>query len=103
MHEQRECCICHQPFVPHPRLKERQKTCAAALCRNELKRQANRRWREQNPDYFKERYDTMFKVWSEEHRDYKKRYRQAHPEYVQKNLLYLKAHWSKAPKLLEKV
>jgi hypothetical protein len=92
MHEQKACCICQQPFVPHPRLKDRQKTCAAASCRIELKRRANQDWRAQNPDYFLERYDTMFKTWNEKNRDYKKRYRQEHPEYVQKNRLYLNAH-----------
>jgi hypothetical protein len=102
MHEQRECCICHQPFVPHPRLKERQKTCAAAACRRALKMRTNRTWREQNPDYFKERYDTMFKAWSEKNSDYKRRYRQEHPEYVQKNSLYLRAHRRKTLKHLEK-
>ena len=103
MHEQKECCICHQLFVPHPRLKERQRTCAAALCRRELKRQMNRTWREQNPDYFKGRYDTMLKAWSEKNRNYKKRYRQEHPEYVQKNVLYLRAHRRKTLKRLGKV
>jgi len=82
MHEQKECCICQHPFVPHPRLKDRQKTCAAASCRRELKRRANKDWRTQKPDYFLVRYNTMLKAWNEKNIGYKKRYRQEHPEYV---------------------
>jgi hypothetical protein len=92
MHGQKECCVCQQPFVPDPRLKHRQKTCAATACRKELKRQMNKAWREQNPEYFKARYDTTLREWHAKNADYKKQYRQAHPEYVHKNALYVKAH-----------
>jgi hypothetical protein len=96
MHEQKACCICHESFIPHPRLKDRQKTCAAASCRRELKKRTNKDWRAQNSDYFRERYETTLKAWHEKNRDYKKKYRQERPEYVQKNLLYLKAHRRRA-------
>jgi hypothetical protein len=103
MHEQKECCICHQPFVPHPRLKDRQKTCAVASCRRELKRCANKDWRAQNPDYFLKRYNTMLKAWNEKNKGYKKKYRHGHPEYVHKNVLYLNDHRRKAAWSLKEV
>ncbi len=89
------CCICQRSFVPHPRIKDRQKTCAAPACRRELKRQANKAWRERNPDYFKGRYEIMLKDWYEKNGDYKKRYRQTHPEYVRKNVVYLRSFRAK--------
>lgn len=102
MHDKKICCVCQQEFVPHPKVKDRQKTCAAASCRREWKRRVNKAWREQNPDYFKGRYDTMLQAWYEKNREYKKSYRQEHPEYVRKNTLYLKVHRQKK-KLLYKV
>jgi hypothetical protein len=92
MHGAQICCICCQRFVPHPSLKKRQKTCAAEPCRKELKRRANKVWREQNPGYFKDRYRTKLKAWHVQHAEYKKKYRQEHPEYVKKNLLYQQAY-----------
>jgi hypothetical protein len=101
MNGKKVCCVCQRPFAPHPRVKERQKTCAAESCRKELKRRTDRAWRAQNPDYFKGRYDTMLKEWHEKNRDYKKRYRQEHPEYVGKNIRYLKVHRQKMSLLYE--
>ena len=91
------CFICQRRFVPNPRLKDRQKTCAAETCRKELKRRANRSWRERNPDYFKGRYETMLKAWYEDNKDYKTRYRRQHREYVKKNKLYVQVHRQKNP------
>jgi hypothetical protein len=92
MDEKKTCCVCQQPFVPHPKVKRRQKTCATKACRNALKRQRAKTWREQNPDYFKGRYETAIKQWYEKNANYKKRYRLEHPEYVRRNVLYLKTH-----------
>jgi hypothetical protein len=92
MDGKKNCCICQQTFIPDPRVKKRQKTCAAELCRKELKRRTDRAWRAQNPDYFKGRYDIMLKEWNKKNADYKKRYRLEHPEYVQKNVIYLKTY-----------
>jgi hypothetical protein len=95
MYGEKMCCICQRHFVPHPSLKDRQRTCAAVSCRKELKRRTNKRWREQNPDYFRGRYETTLKDWYEKNGTYKQRYRQGHPEYRNKNVLYLKAYRQK--------
>jgi hypothetical protein len=55
----------------------------------------NQRWREQNPGYFKGRYEMMLKPWYEKNAAYKQEYRQRHPEYRKKNALYLKAYRQK--------
>jgi hypothetical protein len=41
----------------------------------EWKRRGNWAWREQNPDYFKGRYEIMLKDWYKKNPDYKKQYR----------------------------
>ncbi len=95
MHEQKVCCVCQLQFDPHPRVKKRQKTCGAVLCRKELQRRSSKAWRERHPDYFKGRYEVTLKEWYEKNGEYRKRYRQEHPEYVKKNALYVKAHRDK--------
>jgi hypothetical protein len=75
MNRERICCVCQRSFVPNPRVKDRQKTCTAQACRAEWKRRGNVAWREQNPDYFKGRYEIMLKDWYKKNPDYKKQYR----------------------------
>jgi hypothetical protein len=48
----RRCPFCRRWFHPHPRLKERQKTCGRAECRREQKRRFNQKWRNEHLDYF---------------------------------------------------
>ena len=52
----RRCPFCRRWFHPHPRLKERQKTCGRAECRREQKRRFNQKWRNEHPDYFRGTY-----------------------------------------------
>jgi hypothetical protein len=75
MSRERMCCVCQRSFVPHPKLKDRQRTCAAKACREELKRHRDKAWRAQNPDYFRGRYEIMLKEWYKKNPDYKKQYR----------------------------
>lgn len=42
--------------MPHPRLKERQKTCGDAACKNEWHRRKCTEWNRANSDYFKANY-----------------------------------------------
>ena len=74
----RRCPFCRRWFHPHPRLKQRQKTCGRPDCRHKHKQKSNQEWRTENPDYFrgvyalqKEKYGTRF--------DYRRCYRQQHP------------------------
>jgi len=80
----RRCPFCRRWFHPHPRLKQRQRTCGRPNCRRQQKRKSNQHWRTENADYFrgvyalqKEKYGTRS--------DYRRRYRQHHPDYVRRN------------------
>lgn len=85
MREQREtCCICSASFMPHPKVGRRQKTCGNPACQKILKEKNNARWRRNNPHYNKNDYGRV-KACLEKTPGYLKRYRQDHPEYVQKN------------------
>lgn len=80
----RRCPFCRRWYHPHPRLKQRQKTCGRPECRRQQKQKSNQQWRAKNPDYFcdtyahqKEKYGTRA--------DYMRLYRQQHPDYVRRN------------------
>ena len=52
----RPCRICRCWFTPHPRLKDRQKTCGTSHCKREWHRKMCRKWNRENADYFKANY-----------------------------------------------
>lgn len=52
----RPCRICGRWFAPHPRLKDRQKTCGDTLCKREWHRKQCARWNKRNAHYFKSNY-----------------------------------------------
>lgn len=52
----RPCRICRRWFLPHPRLKDRQRTCGNPQCKREWHRRMCARWNRKNPDYFKSNY-----------------------------------------------
>jgi hypothetical protein len=54
--KKRPCRICGRWFAPHPRLKDRQKTCADAHCKREWHRKQCAQWNKSNTDYFKSNY-----------------------------------------------
>jgi len=80
----KKCRYCRASFVPNPRVRQRQKTCAKPACKKALKAENNLRWRQENPDCCHHDYPRV-KEWLDQHPDYLKRYRQSHPPYVQKN------------------
>ena len=51
---QRKCCHCKEYFVPDSRHRQRQRYCAAPLCRRASKAASQERWlrRPENRDYF---------------------------------------------------
>ena len=55
-YRKRPCRVCGIWFVPHPRLKDRQKTCAHPACKKEWHRKQCKKWNSQNRDYFKANY-----------------------------------------------
>jgi hypothetical protein len=52
----RRCPFCRRWYHPHPRLKQRQKTCGRPECRRQQKQKSNQQWRAKNPDYFRDTY-----------------------------------------------
>ena len=56
------CAYCGRYFVPDVRAGDRQKACGSLECRQKRKQDAQRRWVEKNPGYFRGRYDYV-KEW----------------------------------------
>jgi hypothetical protein len=54
--KKRPCGICRRWFRPHPRLKDRQKTCNSPACKKEWHRKKCAEWNRANSDYFKTNY-----------------------------------------------
>ena len=54
--KKRPCSVCRRWFMPHPRLKERQKTCGDSACKKEWHRRKCTEWNRANSDYFKANY-----------------------------------------------
>ena len=52
----RPCRVCKRWFIPHPRLKDRQKTCGDQQCQREWHRRKCEQWNHNNVDYFKDNY-----------------------------------------------
>ena len=52
----RPCRVCKRWFIPHPRLKDRQKTCGSPQCQREWHRRKCEQWNHNNVDYFKDNY-----------------------------------------------
>ena len=52
----RPCRVCKRWFMPHPRLKDRQKTCGDQQCQREWHRRKCELWNHNNVDYFKDNY-----------------------------------------------
>ena len=52
----RPCRICRCWFLPNPRLKDRQMTCADPKCKREWHRRKCAEWNKNNPDYFSSNY-----------------------------------------------
>lgn len=52
----RPCSICRRWFMPHPRLKDRQRTCGNPTCKKEWHRRKCAEWNQRNGDYFRTNY-----------------------------------------------
>ncbi|MBT7712962.1 MAG: hypothetical protein HN745_14670 [Deltaproteobacteria bacterium] len=52
----RPCSVCRRWFRPHPRLKDRQRTCGDPECKREWHRIKCGQWNKRNGDYFKTNY-----------------------------------------------
>jgi len=91
MNKEKKCIICNRNFSPdikHPY----QKICFRRECRVLQKSLYLKRWRIQNPDYFKNRKDNIEKMkeWREKNKDYYKKYRMSHPKIKELTKQYVK-------------
>lgn len=80
----KKCSFCGRLFLPDPRVGERQKTCSREECRRQRKTLSQKRWVENNPDYFRGRYEHT-RNWLDQHPGYLRQFRASHPEYTEKN------------------
>ena len=84
MDKTKKCCVhCHQSFAV--KRNPKQQYCAQQACQNTRKRF----WRKQkrasgDPDY-RENQQRANQGWQQRCPDYWHRYREAHPDYVQRN------------------
>lgn len=90
----RRCPFCRCWFHPHPRLKQQQKTCGRADCRRKQKQKSNEQWRIKHPNYFRGFYSLQKEKYGTRS-DYKRRYRQQHPDYVRRNAAFVRK-WRQA-------
>lgn len=58
----RRCLYCGRYYISDGRVGERQKACNHEGCRRKRKQEAQRRWCDKNPGYFRGRYDYV-KEW----------------------------------------
>src|SRR2546422_7818333 len=80
----KRCRFCGQLFIPDPRLKERQYSCAEPPCQGKRKAGNQAQWLSRNSGYFGGRYPKL-KVWLASHPGYLARYRLEHPEKVERD------------------
>jgi hypothetical protein len=78
------CPYCFNTFTPNPKVGDRQICCGSESCKKKRKQNADKRWRKNNPDYFKNRYSSHLKPWLEKHQGYLKQYRQKKRETADK-------------------
>jgi hypothetical protein len=60
-------------------LKQRQKTCDQSDCHR--KQKSSQQWPTKHPDYFRGAYEQQKEIYGRRS-EYKRRYRQQHPDYV---------------------
>lgn len=82
----KRCVYCHRVYRPDPRTAKFQKSCSVPACRRQRKQEAQSRYLQKNPDYFRGRYGQV-KVWLAAHPGYLSAYRASHPEHLVKKRL----------------
>jgi hypothetical protein len=69
------CCQCSHPFVPNPRVGDRQVTCGRPKCQRAQHADACRRWRGRNRDVSAKHYEEVVIAFRERHPGYQRRWR----------------------------
>lgn len=79
----RSCVACGQAFLPRPQIQQ-QCYCSAKNCQRERRRSWQRDKLKHDPDY-KDNQVRAQKAWSKRNPEYWRKYRETHPEYVERN------------------
>lgn len=82
--EQKRCCICGEPFVPHPHTLEIQRVCFKDSCRRARVRQNFQCWVRSNPNYQKGR-QAKVRAWAKAYPNYWQNYRDDNADYVKRD------------------
>lgn len=79
--KKKRCLWCQRVFIPHPRLKDRQKSCGDPECKRKQKHLSQQLWMAKE----REAYVQNQRDWRKNNPDYWQEYRSGHPEYVVRN------------------
>lgn len=83
MAERRKCKNCHQFFCPRPQNPDQQ-YCSKGACQRARKRLWQQRKLHADPDYHANQSAAQ-SCWQEKNPDYWSKYREGHPDYVERN------------------
>ena len=83
---EKRCVYCHSLYRPDPRAAAFQKACSDPACRLKRRREAQGKFVQDNPDYFRGRYGRT-KTWLVAHPGYLAAYRAAHPDHMARKRL----------------
>ena len=81
--ESRLCAVCGRLFEPLPQVRH-QKCCSSRECQRERKRLWQQKKRASDP-YYQDNQKQAAKAWAQNHPNYSREYREANPDYVEKN------------------
>lgn len=79
----KRCKACGEDFRPHPQVPM-QTYCSTSECQRERRRRSQQKKRLDDPNYLGNDSDYN-KYWATKNLDYWKRYRESHPDYVDRN------------------
>lgn len=71
----RRCCHCTRPFVPEPRVGDRQMTCGDEACQRARHSERCRAWHEQNREVTASHYQDVVVPFRQQQPDYQRRWR----------------------------
>lgn len=71
----RRCCHCTRPFVPDPRVGDRQITCGEEACQRARHSEQCRAWHEQNREVTASHYQDVVVPFRQQQPDYQRRWR----------------------------
>jgi hypothetical protein len=79
----KRCVVCHQSFQPYPQVPN-QSYCSARECQRERRRRWQRDKLQTDSDY-RDNQSRAQRAWMDRNPDYWREYREAHPDYVERN------------------